>query len=87
MPIENIIKSQKQGKLFGYKLKEELNPNNKLYKLRELINWSRLEHWLSKNDPINRFGSLLGEAGYNEILGELIRVGIKTNTVKKKIWN
>ncbi|WP_342272074.1 hypothetical protein [Candidatus Tisiphia endosymbiont of Parasteatoda lunata] len=31
MPIENIIKSQKQGKLFGYKLKEELNSNNKLY--------------------------------------------------------
>ncbi len=38
MPIENIIKSQKQGKLFGYKLKEELNSNNKLYKLRELMN-------------------------------------------------
>ncbi|WP_342225922.1 hypothetical protein [Rickettsia endosymbiont of Urophora cardui] len=37
MPIDNIIKSQEQGKLFGYKLKEELNPNNKLYKLRELI--------------------------------------------------
>ncbi|WP_342224788.1 hypothetical protein [Rickettsia endosymbiont of Urophora cardui] len=33
MPIDNIIKSQEQGKLFGYKLKEELNPNNKLYKL------------------------------------------------------
>ncbi|HJD66442.1 MAG TPA: transposase [Rickettsia endosymbiont of Bembidion nr. Transversale] len=147
MPIENIIKSQKQGKLFGYKLKEELNSNNKLYKLRELINWSLLEEWLSKNVPINRFGrnrkcyrvmlgvtmlqamynfsdalaekelkenmywqyfcgweyietdiaisetsirrfrSLLGEAGYNEILVQLIRVGIKTNTVKKKIWN
>ncbi|WP_342271861.1 hypothetical protein [Candidatus Tisiphia endosymbiont of Parasteatoda lunata] len=42
MPIENIIKSQKQGKLFGYKLKEELNSNNKLYKLRELVNHSAL---------------------------------------------
>ncbi|WP_342271528.1 hypothetical protein [Candidatus Tisiphia endosymbiont of Parasteatoda lunata] len=31
MPIENIIKSQKQGKLFGYKLKEELNSNNKRF--------------------------------------------------------
>ncbi|WP_342226243.1 transposase [Rickettsia endosymbiont of Urophora cardui] len=144
MPIDNIIKSQEQGKLFGYKLKEELNPNNKLYKLRELINWSRLEEWLSKNVCIKKFGrnrkchrvmlgitmlqamynfsdslseeelkenmywqyfcgweyiekdiaisetsirrfrSVLGEAGYNEILSELIRVGIKTNTIKKK---
>ncbi|WP_342226402.1 hypothetical protein [Rickettsia endosymbiont of Urophora cardui] len=56
MPIDNIIKSQEQGKLFGYKLKEELNPNNKLYKLRELINWSRLEEWLSKNVCIKKFG-------------------------------
>ncbi|XVN42014.1 MAG: hypothetical protein RCG15_04785 [Candidatus Rickettsia vulgarisii] len=56
MPIENIITSQKQGKLFGYKLKEELNPNNKLYKLRELINWFRLEEWLSKNISIKTFG-------------------------------
>ncbi len=30
MPIENIIKSQKQGKLFGYKLKEELNSNTRV---------------------------------------------------------
>ncbi|MCC8461810.1 MAG: transposase [Rickettsia endosymbiont of Ecitomorpha arachnoides] len=56
MPIENIIKSQAQEKLFGYKLKEELNANNKLYKLRELINWSRLEEWLSKNVAIKRLG-------------------------------
>ena len=147
MPIENITKSQKQGKLFSYKLKEELNQNNKLYKLRELINWASLEEWLSKNvsiktygrnrkchrvmlgvtmlqamynfsdslteeelkenmywqyfcgweyleteiavseTSIRRFRTLLGEAGYNEILAELVRVGIKTNTVKKKIWN
>lgn len=56
MPIENIIKSQKQGKLFGYKLKEELNPNNKLYKLRELIDWPCLEEWLSKNVSIKTSG-------------------------------
>lgn len=47
MPIENIEKSQRQGQLFGYKLTEELNPNNKLYKLRSLINWSRVCHQLS----------------------------------------
>ncbi|WP_425363539.1 hypothetical protein [Candidatus Tisiphia endosymbiont of Hybos culiciformis] len=49
MPIEDIIKSQKQGQLFGYKLTEELNPNNKLYKLRSLINWTVLEEWLLTN--------------------------------------
>lgn len=147
MPIENITKSQKQGKLFSYKLKEELNPNNKLYKLRELINWVSLEEWLLRNvsiktlgrnrksyrvmlgvtmlqamynfsdslteeelkenmywqyfcgweyletnvamseTSIRRFRNVLGEAGYNEILAELVRVGIKTNTIKKKIWN
>jgi hypothetical protein len=37
MPIANIIKSQEQGKLFGYKLKEELNPNNKLCDLYTLL--------------------------------------------------
>ena len=47
MPIENITRSQKQGKLFGYKLSEELDRKNKLYQLRELINWSHLETKLS----------------------------------------
>ena len=37
MPIENITRSQKQGKLFGYKLSEELDRKNKLYQLRELL--------------------------------------------------
>ncbi len=36
MPIENIITSQKQGKLFGYKLQEELNSNNKLYIIKRI---------------------------------------------------
>ena len=147
MPIESITKSQKQGKLFGYKLAEELNSDNKLYKLRELINWATLEECLSKNVNISKFGrnrkchrvllsvamlqamynlsdaaaeeelkenmywqyfcgweylekdigvseasirrfrNTLGEAGHNEILKELIRVGVSTGTVKKKIWN
>ncbi|WP_425362791.1 IS5 family transposase [Candidatus Tisiphia endosymbiont of Hybos culiciformis] len=56
MPIEDIIKSQKQGQLFGYKLTEELNPNNKLYKLRSLINWTVLEEWLLTNVNIKKFG-------------------------------
>ncbi|XVN42267.1 MAG: transposase [Candidatus Rickettsia vulgarisii] len=50
--------------------------------------WEYIETDIAMSETsIRRFGSLLGEAGYNEILGELIRVGIKTNTVKKKIWN
>ncbi|WP_342272061.1 hypothetical protein [Candidatus Tisiphia endosymbiont of Parasteatoda lunata] len=43
MPIENITKLQRQGQLFGYKLTEELNHNNKLYKLRSLVNHSALQ--------------------------------------------
>ncbi len=37
--IDNITKSQQQSKLLRYKLSEELNRKNKLYQLRELINW------------------------------------------------
>ncbi|WP_342271859.1 hypothetical protein [Candidatus Tisiphia endosymbiont of Parasteatoda lunata] len=43
MPIENITKLQRQGQLFGYKLTAELNHNNKLYKLRSLVNHSALQ--------------------------------------------
>lgn len=56
MPIENIEKSQRQGQLLDYKLTEELNPNNKLYKLRSLINWNILEDWLLTNVNIKQFG-------------------------------
>ena len=56
MPIENITRSQKQGKLFGYKLSEELDRKNKLYQLRELINWSDLESKLSTKIKISKFG-------------------------------
>ena len=43
MPIENITFSQKQAKLFDERLSIKLNPKNKLYKLRDLVNWSELE--------------------------------------------
>ena len=43
MPIENISFSQKQERLFGEKLSIQLNRKNKLYKLRDLVNWSELE--------------------------------------------
>jgi transposase, IS5 family len=56
MPMENITKSQRQGQLFGYKLTEELNPHNKLYKLRSLVDWCCLEGWLSANVQISRLG-------------------------------
>jgi hypothetical protein len=43
IPIENITFSQKQGRLFEDKLSIKLNLKNKLYKLRDLVNWSELE--------------------------------------------
>ena len=33
---------------------------------------------------IRRFRSVLGEAGYNEILKELLRIGLKVGALKKK---
>lgn len=144
MPIENISLSQKQTKLFEEKLATKLNPKNKLYKLRDLINWPDLEaralsevqikqfgrnkkdhrvmialsmlqamyngsdrfteeelkeniYWQYfcgyeylqqdvdvSESTILRFRKVLGEAGYNEILKELLRVGIKVGALKKK---
>ncbi len=47
--------------------------------------WEYIEKDIAISETsIRRFRSVLGEAGYNEILSELIRVGIKTNTIKKK---
>ena len=144
MPIENITFSQKQGRLLEDRLSTKLNPKNKLYKLKEMVNWSDLEaralsdiqikqfgrnkkdhrvmlalamlqamynssdsfteeelqenaYWqyfcgyeyLQANlevseATIRRFRSALGEAGYNEILKELLRIGLKVGALKKK---
>ena len=144
MPIDNITFSQKQARLFEDKLSTKLNPKNKLYKLRDMVNWSDLEtralpdiqikqfgrnkkdnrvmlalsmlqamyngsdsfteeelkeniYWqyfcgyeyLQTNlevseATIRRFRSTLGEAGYNEILKELLRIGLKVGALKKK---
>lgn len=35
---------------------------------------------------IRRFRNLIGEDGYNEIMKELLRVGIKVGVLKKKTW-
>lgn len=56
MPKENIIESQRQALLFEERLSETLNPKNKLYKLRELINWLELEAKALKNVAVNRLG-------------------------------
>lgn len=40
---------------------------------------------ISENS-IRRFRSILGEAGYNLILKELTRIGLRTGAYKKKIW-
>jgi transposase, IS5 family len=36
---------------------------------------------------IRRFRNLIGENGYNEIMKELLRIGIKVGALKKKTWN
>ena len=144
MPIENITLSQKQGRLLEDKLFTKLNPKNKLYKLKDMVNWSELEaralpniqikqlgrnkkdhrvmlalsmlqamyngsdsfteeelkenvYWqyfcgyeyLQANldvseATIRRFRNALGEDGYNEILKELLRIGLKVGALKKK---
>ena len=142
--IENITFSQKQEKLFDERLSIKLNPKNKLYKLRDLVNWSELEARALPNIEIKQFGrnkkdhrvmlalsmlqamyngsdsfteeelkeniywqyfcgyeylqqdldvseatirrfrNDLGEEGYNEILKELLRIGLKVGALKKK---
>lgn len=144
MPIEKLSKSQNQGRIFEHRLEAQLNPKNKLYKLRFLINWSDLEekslahvdikqfgrdrkphrvmlgllmlqamyngtdsfteeeltenmYWqyfcgyeYFSKDPlvseatIRRFRNILGETGYNELMKELLRVGMKIGALKKK---
>ena len=56
MPIDNITFSQKQERLFEEKLSIKLNPTNKLYKLRDLVNWSELESRAVPNIEIKQFG-------------------------------
>ena len=144
MPIENITFSQKQARLFEDRLSTKLNPKNKLYKLKDMVNWSDLEtralsdiqikqfgrnkkdhrvmlvlsmlqamyngsdsfteeeikenvYWqyfcgyeylqqdLDVSEAtIRRFRNALGEEGYNEILKELLRIGLKVGALKKK---
>jgi IS5 family transposase len=144
MPIKNIDTAQSQGRIFQDKLSKELNPQNKLYKLKELINWSDLENEIIKlinvhqlgrdkksikvmlglsmlqamynfsdcltsetfeenvywqyfcgyeyveseasvsESAIRRFRQTLGEEGYNLILKELTKVGLKVGAYKKK---
>jgi hypothetical protein len=56
MPIENITFSQKQERLFGEKLSIQLDRKNKLYKLRDLVNWSELEAKALPKIEIKQFG-------------------------------
>ena len=56
MPVKDISKSQSQLRLFSYKLSEELNPHNKLYKLRDLINWPILEEYVLSSMEVSSYG-------------------------------
>lgn len=144
MPIDKISERQKQGRFFDDLFINKLNKDHKLFKLRDLIDWPRLEenalsgfnakqygrqrkdnrlmialamlqamyngsdayaseevqenmYWqyfcgfdyvereVSVSEAtIRRFRDVLGEAGYNEILKELLRVGLKVGALKKK---
>jgi transposase, IS5 family len=144
MPIETIAPKEKQGRLFYDALSRSLDPNNKLYKLRELIDWEGLEtkalgaieikqygrnkkcsrvmlgllmlqamyngsdsyteselrenmYWqyfcgyeyieraaVVSESSIRRFRNAIGESGYNAIMKELLRIGVKIGALKKK---
>jgi len=144
MPIETIVTKEKQGRLFYDALSRLLDPNNKLYKLRELIDWEGLEakalgaidikqygrnkkcnrvmlallmlqamyngsdnytetefkenmYWqyfcgyeyiertaVVSESSIRRFRNAIGESGYNAIMKELLRIGVKIGAFKKK---
>ena len=144
MPIEDVTFNQKQKRLFEDRFTDTLNAKNKLYQLRDLIDWESLESSALANIEIKQFGrsrkdlrimlalsmlqamyngsdsftaeelkeniywqyfcgyeylqkdiniseatirrfrNILGEEGYNEILKELLRIGLKVGALKKK---
>ena len=56
MAVKDIRKTQSQTRLFSYNLSEELNPNNRLYKLRGLLDWQTLEDYVLTNMEISCYG-------------------------------
>ena len=54
--IENITFSQKQERLFDERLSIKLNPKNKLYKLKDMVNWADLEARALPDIQIRQFG-------------------------------
>jgi len=56
MPIENVDLAGRQGRLFQERLSTELNKKHKLYKLRELINWSNLENEMLQMVNVSNLG-------------------------------
>ena len=143
-PTSNILLTQKQGRIFQDKLSNELNSKNKLYKMKDVIDWKSLEknilniidikrlgrnktevrimlglamlqamynfsdcltsetfeenicwqyfcgyEYTEQNIGISestiiRFRNSLGEEGYNIILKELVNVGCKVGSYKKR---
>ena len=56
MPIEKLESKQRQGRLLQDKLSKELSAKHKLYKLKELINWSELEEQIVKIVNVKALG-------------------------------
>ena len=56
MPMENTSLIQKQERLFEEKLCDTLDSRNKLYKLRDLIDWSSVERCVLPDKSRKQFG-------------------------------
>ena len=56
MPIEDLSASQNQGRIFQTPLSQNLYRKNKLYRLRDLINWPELESKVLSHVNIKQFG-------------------------------
>jgi len=55
MPIKNL-EEQKQSRMFATELSQELSSKNKLYKLRQVIDWSKLEKDVLKLIDVKELG-------------------------------
>jgi len=66
MPIKDL-KDQKQGRIFQTELSQELNPKNKLYKLRQVIDWSKLGQDVLKLTKVKQLGR--GRSSLRVMLG------------------
>ena len=78
LAIEKIGEKERQTRLFQDKLSIELNSNHKLYKLRDLINWTELESAIEEIVNVKRYGR--AKKSLRVMLG--LSIGVEHNTLK-----